>query len=661
MTQSTRVSATSHADEMPFGSSLRSDGRVEFKFWAPTAETVELCLLIDGQKQFYPMEKLSPKADGAAYHKAEGWYHLVKEVSVGTRYQYRINKDLLVPDPASRSQPDDAHGASVVVDPKSYKWRTASWSGRPWEETVLYELHVGTFTPEGTFKAAEKKLDYLKDLGVTAVELMPVADFPGKRGWGYDGVLLYAPDSAYGTPDDLRSLVDAAHEKGLMVFLDVVYNHFGPEGNYLHVYAKKFFNENHKTPWGAAINYDADGSAVVREFYIRNVLYWLSEFKFDGLRFDAVHAIKDDSKQHILQAIADAVKAGPGAERNIHLVLENDDNIADFLKREKGKPAAYTAQWNDDVHHAMHVTATGESAGYYADYVKETSARSGVAHLARCLTEGFAYQGDSSSMREGEKRGQPSKHLPPTAFVSFIQNHDQIGNRAFGDRIASIASEDANKAMAALFLLAPNIPMLYMGEEWGSTTPFFYFCDLGPDLAPLVTEGRRNEFAKFPEFQDPHKRELIPDPVNPDTFEKSKLQWSDLDQPQHKTVLAYHKELLAIRQQQIVPLISGISENNGTVLVQDDQILIASWNFGQKGKLMVAANLGSTETSSTGHSTEKNSTENSTEKDSSEKISNELKKFDGTKLIYETSAGTLPKLKNGHLPAWSVVWTLKND
>jgi len=616
---------------MPFGSSVLPDGTVRFRLWAPNAKNVALVVDDGANEVIEPLES-----------SADGWFSTItKKAQVGSRYRFQIDGDRRVPDPASRYQPDDVHGPSVVVDPSQYQWsaRGKSWGGRPWEQAVLYELHVGTFTPEGTFAALEQKLDYLKDLGVTAVELMPVADFPGKRNWGYDGVLLFAPDSTYGTPDDLRKLIDAAHQKGIMMFLDVVYNHFGPEGNYLHVYAKQFFNDKHQTPWGAAINYDGNGSEVVRQFYVSNVLYWLNEFKFDGLRFDAVHAIRDHSKISILEEISQAVRNGPAKDRHIHLVLENDDNVAELLDRESsGKPRYYQAQWNDDVHHALHVIATGEATGYYSDYAAASSSCDAVSHLGRCLTEGFAYQGDPSPYRHNVDRGQPSKHLPPTAFVSFIQNHDQIGNRAFGDRLSKLSNAEALRAVAAIYLLAPNVPMLFMGEEWAAVTPFMYFCDLGPDLAPLVTAGRRKEFAKFPEFQDAKKRNAIPDPVDPSTFERSKLDWSDLQKQDHQKWLQYYKELLGVRSRLIVPLLSGLKQNNGGIIRQRGGLLICQWVFNNGGSLVVVANLSSKELSSA-----------------------EIKEFAGTSPIFESSAGSHALLQKGKMAPWTVIWTYSND
>jgi maltooligosyltrehalose trehalohydrolase len=378
------------------------------------------------------------------------------------------------------------HGASEVIDPGAFAWEDGDWNGRPWAEAVLYELHVGTFSPEGTFAGAQRRLDYLAELGVTAIELMPVGDFPGRCNWGYDGVLPFAPDASYGRPEDLKRLIQAAHRRGLMVLLDVVYNHVGPEGNYLHVYARDaFFTERHHTPWGAAVNFDGPGSELVRRFFVDNALYWLEEYHLDGLRLDAVHAILDDSPLHVLEEIAQAVREGPGRERALHLVLENDANQSRFLTRTAaGSPRWYDAQGNDDIHHALHAILTGERHGYYGD-----NADVPHRHLGRCLAEGFAHQGEASAYRGGEARGERSAHLPPGAFVGFLQNHDQVGNRAFGERLPVLAPPDALTLATAILLLAPSPPLLFMGEEHAAAVPFLYFCDFGPDLAAAVTRA----------------------------------------------------------------------------------------------------------------------------------------------------------------------------
>jgi malto-oligosyltrehalose trehalohydrolase len=573
---------------MNFGTTITESG-VRFRLWAPGATSVEVahCQSESDAKQMLPMRSLS-----------NGWFQLeTAKAKAGHLYQFVIDGGLSVPDPASRFQPSDVHGVSEIIDPKQFIWDDLDWTGKPWETAIIYELNVGAFSRSGTFRGVEDKLDELVDLGITAIELMPVADFPGRFGWGYDGVLHFAPDSSYGRPDDLKSLVQTAHKKGLMILLDVVYNHFGPEGNYLHAYAKKFFTDKHKTPWGDAINYDDEDSSQVRKFFIENALYWLNEYHFDGLRLDAVHAIKDESPEHFLKELARSVANGPGGDRRVHLILENDDNQVEFLQRNDDQsPKFYTAQWDDDFHHALHVLATAETGGYYADYTEAASTYPAIEHLGRCLTEGFTYQGQASRLRGGGKRGEPSGLLPSTAFVSFIQNHDQIGNRAFGERIASLTSTSALKAISAIYLLAPLIPMLYMGEEWGSKTPFFYFCDLGDELAPLVTEGRRKEFAKFPEFSTAETRALIPDPCDWQTFEKSKLDWQSKDLEFHKEILMHYRKLISIRKTEVIPLLSSWT---ASAFGSDQKAAIAAfWDFRKEGSLNLIANLSDQEVSS---------------------------------------------------------------
>ena len=508
--QQPTVEAVHH---MPFGAEVVPGG-VRFRLWAPGAEQVDLLL----EKKVLQME---PSGDG--------WFErLEASAGPGTLYRYRIDGELEVPDPASRFQPQDVDGPSEVIDPAAFRWDDGDWRGRPWNEAVIYEAHVGCFTPGGTYRSMLEKIRHLKDLGVTALELMPLADFAGKRNWGYDGVLPYAPDSAYGRPEELRALVQAAHRAGLMVFLDVVYNHFGPKGNYLHRYAPQFFTERHKTPWGAAIDFS---NRWVREYFIHNALYWLREYRFDGLRFDAVHAIVDESPEHVLFALSKRVKAEMPEK---HLVLENDANQARYLQ-------AYTAQWNDDSHHGYHVLATGESDGYYAAY-----ADAPAKHFARCLAEGFAYQGEVSPF-SNEPRGEPSRHLPPSAFVDFMQNHDQVGNRAMGERLSVLADERKLKALAAILLLAPSPPLLFMGEDWGCRQPFLFFCDFPGELGEAVRKGRREEFARFAAFRDRKARESIPDPLAEDTFRQCVLDWQQARGPW----LAFYRQLLELRAREI--------------------------------------------------------------------------------------------------------------
>jgi malto-oligosyltrehalose trehalohydrolase len=417
------------------------------------------------------------------------------------------------------------------------------------------------FTAAGTFKAAIEKIDHLVRLGVTALEIMPVADFPGLRNWGYDGVLLFAPDSTYGSPDDLKALIDAAHGSGLMVLLDVVYNHFGPDGNYLKSYASPFFTGRHHTPWGDAINYDGCESRPDRDFAIHNALYWVSEFNLDGLRLDAVHAIIDDSDLHLLEELASAIRASVQGDRFIHLLLENEENEAHRVERaDDGAPRYFTGQWNDDLHHVLHTAASGERTGYYAEYANDTE------KLGRALAEGFSFQGEMMRYR-GKARGEPSAHLPPTAFVSFIQNHDQVGNRAFGDRLTHTVAPEAVRAIAATYLLCPQIPMLFMGEEWAASQPFPFFCDFGPELADAVRTGRRNEFAKFPEFQDPAQRERIPDPTADATFESAKLDWEEANSRVKAEWLHWYCKILSTRHADIISRLWPGRSQGGTYKV----------------------------------------------------------------------------------------------
>ena len=559
---------------MPFGAECLRDGSVRFRLWAPKAQQVSVHLSESGEN--LPLGKLE-----------NGWFELItKQASPGSKYRFQIDGAQQVPDPASRFQPEDVNGPSQVIDPSTFEWQDEGWRGRPWEQAVLYELHLGTFTPEGTFAAAAEKLDHLVELGVTAVELMPISDFAGRRNWGYDGVLPFAPDSSYGTPDDLKRLVNAAHSKGLMMFLDVVYNHFGPEGNYLRVYSPEFFTDRHCTPWGEGINFDGPCSRTVRDFFIHNALYWLEEYHFDGLRLDAVDQIADDSKPHILMELAEAVREKFGNDRYVHLVLENDRNQASYLKRdEASRPELFNAQWNDDIHHAFHVLLTNEHDGYYSDYAAQPLER-----LGRCLAEGFAYQGEASSYRGGEHRGEPSGGLPPTAFVNFLQNHDQVGNRAFGERISQLTSPACLKAAVAILLLAPSPPLLFMGEEFCAETPFFFFCNFTGDLAKAVTEGRRNEFKRFAKFANPEMRARIPDPNDERTFLASKLDWLSQQKSEHQGWLRFYRHLLNIRKRYIVPLQPELSHSRGKHSVIENRGLLVEWKM-QSRKLHMLANF----------------------------------------------------------------------
>jgi len=559
---------------MPFGAEYLGDERTRFRIWAPAVQRLALELRSGGAERTLAMTRTPA-----------GWFECIADAAPGAAYRYRLPGGQAVPDPASRYSPEDVHGHAEVVDPAQYEWRDGAWRGRPWHETVIYEMHVGTTTAEGTYAALERKLAGLAALGVTALQLMPLADFPGARNWGYDGVLPYAPDASYGTPDELKRFIDTAHTLGLMVFIDVVYNHFGPEGNYLALYAPQFFTGRHHTPWGAAINYDDSDSQTVRDFFIHNALYWLEEFHVDGLRLDAVHAILDDSPRHFLVELAERVRNGPGRERHVHLVLENDANRAALLERgADGRARWYDAQWNDDWHHCFHVLLTGERDGYYADYAQDTTQL-----LARCLAEGYVYQGQHSAHRNGRTRGEPSGQLPPTAFISFLQNHDQVGNRAHGERIARLARPEALRAAVCAWLLTPQIPLLFMGEELGTDTPFLFFCDFHDDLARAVRDGRRNEFAGFANFASEEDRARIPDPGAQETFQRSKLQQAG--DAAHREWHALYARLLSLRRQHVMPLLAVLRGGSGRAQVHGDGAVSAVWSVDGEPRLEMRMNL----------------------------------------------------------------------
>jgi maltooligosyltrehalose trehalohydrolase len=537
-----------------------SEAGVTFRLWAPAAKTVSVLL----------------NDDAIDMPKRDGWFELlVAEAKPGTRYKFRIDNELDIADPGSHFQPEDVTGASEIIDEK-FDWQAKDWKGRPWHEAVFIETHVGTFTPQGTYRAMIDKLDHLVETGITALELMPLADFPGRWNWGYDGVLLYAPDSIYGRPEDLKALIDAAHQRGLMVFLDVVYNHFGPEGNYLGRLAPEFFSSE-QTPWGGAINYEVP---QVRRYAIENALHWLRDYRFDGLRLDAVHAIVTAGEISVLKELSEAAgELAAETGRHIHLVLENDDNRAAVLAPDVAFPdGRYRAQWNDDYHHAWHVLLTGEEAGYYRDYSDPTK------HVERTLGEGFAYQGEPSPHRDYQLRGEPSGGLPRSAFVNFLQNHDQIGNRPMGDRLSALVDPKALEAAHAVLLLQPSPPMLFMGEEWGATEPFPFFCDFKGDLADAVRKGRKKEFA---DAYAKHGGE-IPDPLLRSTFESARIDWDARGKPGHAERLILTKALLAVRKKSIAPLLPAMT-GAGDVRFSHG-VLTARWPAG-KQSLMLLANM----------------------------------------------------------------------
>ncbi|TVQ87177.1 MAG: malto-oligosyltrehalose trehalohydrolase [Chromatiaceae bacterium] len=567
---------------MPFGAEVQpAGGGVRFRLWAPAAARIDL-LLDQGRGE----EALAMSAG------ADGWFELtVPAAGPGQHYRYRIDGGLAVPDPASRFQPDDVHGPSEIIDPRTFCWADDDWRGRPWAEAVIYELHVGSFSPSGDYGGIERRLDHLVNLGITALELMPIADFPGRRNWGYDGALLFAPEAGYGRPENLKHLVQAAHRRGLMVLLDVVYNHFGPEGNYLHCYAPQFFHPDRHTPWGAAIAFDGPRSRWVREFFIHNACYWLQEYHLDGLRLDAVDRIIDTRQPDLLDELATRVRQTLGQDaqpaRLIHLILENDHNQARRYQRDaEGRPRHYTAQWNDDWHHACHALLTGEDDGPYQDF-----AAAPLTWLARASAEGCAYQGERSAFRDGRPRGEPSATLPPLAWVNFLQNHDQAGNRAFGERLHQLIEPAAMDAALALLLLAPAPPLLFMGQEFDAPGPFLFFCDFGPDLAAAVCDGRRREFARTARFADPASRARIPDPNAEESFRRSCLDWDAMDRPAGRHRLAWHRQLLALRRRHLQPLLAQI-RHGGRYRNIGDRGLLVDWTLDDERRLQVRANLG---------------------------------------------------------------------
>jgi len=627
---SSKVEIASHTRRrhvMPYGASVNDDGSVLFRIWAPSAGSVHL--VVNGNDS----ARVEMVRSGAGHFE-----YSANDVPVGAKYQYLIDENLLVPDPASRGQSEDVHGPSLVVDPHAYLWQDSDWQGRPWEEAIIYELHVGTFSREGTFSGVIQELDSLVNLGITAIEIMPVNEFPGKCNWGYDGALLFAPDRQYGSPDDLKRLVDAAHAKGLMVFLDVVYNHFGPEGNYLNSYAKDFFSTKYRTPWGAALDFDGAGSKEVRNFFIENALYWIEEFHFDGLRVDAVHAILDAGPTHFVSELIERVQAATGNESRVHLILEDDNNTADFLKRHDDGKVGSVAVWNDDFHHALHVMATGEDDGYYADYAAPPQP-SVIEYVGRAIAEGFVYQGQESTYRAGQPRGQKCQHLPATAFVSYLQNHDQVGNRAFGERLVDLVEEKTLRALTAIFLLCPQIPLLFMGEEWGASTPFHYFCDLDPQFGKLVAEGRRNDFQAFAAFKDPRKKDKIPDPCSERTFLDSVLNWGERQEEHHRSWLTFHKELIDIRTKVLIPKLKDI-EPGGKYRVSREGAVYARWQFKDESTLKLLANLS----------------------DDSNDIKFILKDqgdhLHENKVVFELN-DCAKEIQEGHMPPWSVAWFMQ--
>ena len=504
------------------GAHRRSDGAYEFLLWAPVAQSVKLHLLDSGR--FVAME---PREHGYHYAAVEG-------LRAGVRYMFQLNGERELPDPASRFQPEGVHGPSQLVDTAAFRWMDGGWKGHQFESSIFYELHVGTYTAEGTFDALIPRLPELRDLGVTTIELMPVAQFPGGRNWGYDGVYPFAPQNTYGGPEALQRFVNAAHENQLAVALDVVYNHLGPEGNYLSAYGP-YFTDRYHTPWGQAINFDSAGSNEVRRFFIENALYWLEEFHFDTLRLDAIHGIFDFGAQHFLAELKQAV-AGLSERlgRELHLVAESDLNDSRILHEPERGGYGLDAQWSDDFHHSLHSLLTKESRGYYGDF-------GSIEHLAATMRSGWYYDGRHSVYRN-RRHGNSAAGIPASRFVVCSQNHDQVGNRAAGDRLSTLVNFEAQKLAAGITLLSPGTPLLFMGEEYGETAPFQYFTSHGdPGLVEAVRRGRREEFAAFGWHGG------IPDPQDEKTFLRSRLNHSLRLREPHKTMWELFRQLIQVR------------------------------------------------------------------------------------------------------------------
>jgi len=508
----------------PIGAEFH-DGGVHFRVWAPRARAVEVVF---------------ESAPGTPLSREDGGYHsgFVPDVEPGATYRFRLDGRGPFPDPASRFQPDGPHGPSAIVDPSSFPWTDQGWQGVPSSGQVIYELHLGTFTPEGTWEAAGRDLARLRRLGVTIVEVMPVADFPGRFGWGYDGVNLFAPCRLYGAPDDFRRFVDRAHALGLGVILDVVYNHFGPDGNYLTQFSPDYFTDRYACDWGASINFDGPDAGPVREFFVSNAECWISEFHLDGLRFDATQAMHDRSPEHLLAVLQRRVRAAAGP-RSLFLVAENDEQQAELARPADQGGAGLDAVWNDDFHHSARVALTGKREGYFTDF------HGTPQELLSATKWGYLFQGQRHSLL-GKSRGSPALDLPGAAFVNFLENHDQVANSGHGSRLASIAPPGLHRALTALLLLAPGTPLLFQGQEYASSRPFLYFADHEPSLGAKVAKGRRQFLSQFPSLAGPEAQAALADPTDPETFRRCVLDPAERDR--RPEALRLHRDLLELRR-----------------------------------------------------------------------------------------------------------------
>jgi maltooligosyltrehalose trehalohydrolase len=506
------------------------DGGVHFRTWAPGLKKISVVI----QESAGEVHPLLPEPHGY-------WSVMVPGIGSGTRYQYRLNEDTQgLPDPVSRSLPDGPHGPSQVVDPSKFTWSDQAWTGLSLKNEVIYEMHVGTFTAEGTWAAAQDKLQTLKELGITVIEMMPVNEFPGRFGWGYDGVAWFAPTHLYGTPDDLRRFIDRAHALGLGVILDVVYNHLGPDGNYLHRFSPHYFSQR-SNDWGRSLNYDGKHSAAVRQLVVDNAVHWIDEYHFDGLRLDATQDILDDSPEHIIATLGREARIAARG-RHLLLVAENEPQDSRLLRTTNLGGMGMDKLWNDDFHHSAGVALTGRRQAYYSDY--QGTANEWIA----TVRHGFLFQGQRSAW-QNQPRGHAARNLPAAAFVAFLENHDQIANSIWSERLWQQSSAGCQRAMTALLLLGPWTPLLFQGQEWNATTPFFYFADHHPELAKLVWEGRLDFMSQFPGCTVEGARDLIPDPASIDTYLSSKLRWEERATRRHRRSLQLHQDLLTIRRE----------------------------------------------------------------------------------------------------------------
>jgi maltooligosyltrehalose trehalohydrolase len=506
------------------------------------------------------------------------WSARFRDVGPGALYRYRLNgsDDRVYPDPASRFQPHGVHGPSQVIDPRAFRWSDEEWRAPALSELIFYELHVGTFTPEGTYRAAEGRLPYLAGLGVTAVELMPLGDFPGRWNWGYDGAAIFAPARCYGSPDDLRALVERAHRLGLAVFVDVVYNHFGPDGAYANAFSAHYFTDAHRSPWGRGVNLDRLHSSAVRQFFIENAAHWVVEYHVDGLRLDATHALQDDSARHFLAELTQTIRAH--VQRPVLFVAEDHRNLSQMLRPIEAAGYGIDAAWADDFHHQARVHTAGDREGYYADFSGSS------VDIATTLRQGWFFTGQFSQFLE-EPRGTDPRALSPSQFVICIQNHDQIGNRATGARLNHEIDPAAYRALSVLLLLAPQTPLLFMGQEWAASSPFLYFTDHHAELGRLVTEGRREEFKSFSAFRDPARRALIPDPQAEQTFERSRLRWEERSHAACAPVLRLYERLLALRRTH--PALRQPARESYDVWAIDDHTIGLERRHGQEALVAV--------------------------------------------------------------------------